>query len=60
MAGASIRVLPNALAAAAGELRGAAGEGQALRGNFSRAATAAGACGPEAAAHTYGASDVSP
>lgn len=49
MADASIEVFPDALAAAAGELQHAAQEGLALRGNFSRASMAAGACDPIAA-----------
>lgn len=48
MAHGSICVFPEALAAAADELRDAAGEGLALCGNFSKAATAAGACAPPA------------
>lgn len=46
MAGGSINVFTDALATASQELQQAAHEGTALRGNFSRAVSAAGACDP--------------
>lgn len=49
MADGSIKVLPGALASAAGELKRAADEGMALRGNFRLAEQGASGCAPEAA-----------